>query len=73
MKNTTLMAFAVTILIGWTGLAAGLLASFAGHPVAVNRPHVHEQPASEVPDEPMLFSETPCEAQALDASVKCAT
>jgi hypothetical protein len=73
MKNTTLTAFAVMILVGWTGLAAGLLASFAGVPEAVNKPHVHLQPASDVPDEPMLFSETPCDARALDASVKCPT
>lgn len=53
MKAAPLLALAALILIGWTALAAGVLASLAGHPGVRAHPHHHlpprEQRVSELP------------------------
>jgi hypothetical protein len=68
MKNTTLVLFAALILIGWTLLAAGVIAVFAGQPDASMRSHHHV----EKPQAPML-SDAPCPLfdENPDASVPC--
>ena len=74
MKTTTLILFALLILIGWTSLAAGVLAAFAGEPNVSMRTHQHElAPPERVPTEP-LYSGRPCPNvgdQTPDASVPC--
>jgi hypothetical protein len=72
MKTSTLTAFAVVMLLGWTALAAGVIGVFAGHPLVTAPAHSHVQSAPVV-DAPLLLSETPCEARELDASVRCST
>ena len=72
MKNTTLILFALLILLGWTALAAGVFAAFAGAPDVSTRAHQH-QLVPVVPEEP-LYSGRPCKpagAQTPDASVPC--
>lgn len=70
MKNTSLALFAALILLGWTSLAAGVIAVFAGQPEVSARPHQHEPP----PAPPALFSDRPpCPigVEAPDASIPC--
>lgn len=72
MKNTTLLLFALLILVGWTSLAAGVIAVFHGAPDASMRAHQHEL-APVLPEEP-LYSGRPCPSgsgQTPDASVPC--
>lgn len=74
MKNTSLALFAALILLGWTSLAAGVIAVFAGQPDVSARAHQHEAPPTPVPHrEPALFSDAPpCPVdQSPDASVPC--
>lgn len=74
MKNTTLILFALLILIGWTSLAAGVIAVLAGEPTVSMRTHQHQlAPPPRVPVEP-LYSGRPCPNggdQTPDASVPC--
>lgn len=69
--NLTLAFFAALILLGWTSLAAGVIAVFAGEPTVSSHVHPHKTPAVE----PALLSdsETPCplRVEAPDASVPC--
>ncbi len=44
MKNTTLALFASLIFFGWTALAAGVLAGFAGAPALATQAHRHDAP-----------------------------
>lgn len=69
MKNLSLTLFAALILLGWTTLAAGVIAVFAGQPTLSTKPHPHEAP----PEPPALFSDAPCPTgeQPPDASVPC--
>ena len=73
MKTFSLPLFAAVILLGWTALAAGVIAVFAGQPTISSKPHPHELPPQ--PEPPALFSdsEAPCPAgeQSPDASVPC--
>lgn len=73
MKNTTLILFALLILVGWTALAAGVFAVFAGEPDFSRRAHQHQEQVAPLPQEP-LYSGRPCEQpgdQTPDASVPC--
>ncbi|MDP1826912.1 MAG: hypothetical protein Q8L48_26805 [Archangium sp.] len=68
MKNTSLALFAALILVGWTSLAAGVIAVFAGQPDVSSRAHRHvpaEQPVQQ------LLTDAPCPTEAVDASVPC--
>jgi hypothetical protein len=56
MKNTTLALFAALILLGWTSLAAGVIAVFAGQPDVSARAHSHEL----APEPVQLFTDAPC-------------
>ena len=69
MKNTSLALFAALILLGWTSLAAGVIAVFAGQPDV--SAHAHQHPRAAEP--PMLFSAMPCptDGEPPDASVPC--
>ncbi len=72
MKNISLISFALLILIGWTALAMGVIAAFAGAPEVSTRSHRHPLPPW-VPPDP-LISGRPCPAtgtQTSDASVPC--
>ncbi len=74
MKNLSLALFAALILLGWTALAAGVIAVFAGQPTVSTRVHPHELPP-EPPEPPALLSDSdaPCPTgdQLPDASVPC--
>lgn len=72
MKNAPLLALLV-IVIGWTTLAAGVLAALAGHPAAVSTPHHHVAPPARVRpvSAPLLTSDAPCPPAGADASVPC--
>lgn len=67
MKNTSLALFAALIILGWTSLAAGVIAVFAGQPDVSARAHRHE-PA---PEPLQLLTDAPCPTEVLDASVPC--
>ena len=69
MKNSSLALFAALILVGWTSLAAGVLAIFAGQPDVSAHAHRHERAAAP----PMLFSfmPGPTDSEPPDASVPC--
>ncbi|MDP2275685.1 MAG: hypothetical protein Q8N23_03245 [Archangium sp.] len=69
MKNISLAVFAALILLGWTALAAGVIAVFAGQPTVSTQLHPHEPP----PEPPALFSDAPCPTGVPppDASVPC--
>ena len=72
MKNSTLFLFSLLILVGWTALAAGVFAVFAGEPEVSMQVHQHE--VTPVPPEEPLFSGRPCPpagSQTPDASVPC--
>ena len=74
MKNTSLALFAALILLGWTSLAAGVIAVFAGDPEFSS--HV-KPPALQAPELPPkdlapMYSGAPCPTdQEPDASVPC--
>jgi hypothetical protein len=73
MKNTSLALFAALILLGWTALATGVIAVFAGAPEVTSKAHSHG-PQPVVTEEPALFSDSkPCPAvpEPVDASVPC--
>ncbi|MFZ5443432.1 MAG: hypothetical protein ACOZQL_25720 [Myxococcota bacterium] len=74
MKNLPLALFAALILLGWTALAAGVIAVFAADPTASSRKHDHVVPAHgfEIESTPLL-SDAPCptKPEALDGSVPC--
>jgi hypothetical protein len=74
MKNTTLILFALLILLGWTSLAAGVLATFNAEPHFSTRAHPHQvAPPPAAPEAP-LYSGRPCPTggdQTPDASVLC--
>lgn len=70
MKNTSLALFAALILLGWTSLAAGVIAAFAGQPDISMKVHPHEPP----PAPPALLSGSegcPPVTETPDASVPC--
>ena len=69
--NLTLALFAALILVGWTSLAAGVIAVFAGEPKVST--HVHQHVAPEVAPAFVSDSETPCplRVEVPDASVPC--
>ncbi len=73
MKTLPLALFAALILLGWTGLAAGVIAAFAGEPGVTSQAHQHQLEVHGVKPEPQLLSETPpCPLeQAVDGSVPC--
>ena len=64
MKNSTLALFAALILFGWTSLAAGVIAVFAGQADFSARVHHHGLPPAPEPsdvDGPApLLSDIPC-------------
>lgn len=75
MKNLSLALFAALILLGWTSLAAGVIAVLAGDPAASSRKHDHVVPAHgfEFESTPLL-SDAPCPVRpdaTLDGSVPC--
>ena len=74
MKNSSLVLFAALILLGWTSLAAGVIAAFAAEPTVSMKVHPHEPPQPAQP-RPALYSDSegPCPAvtEAPDASVPC--
>lgn len=61
MKTPSLIAFGAMILIGWTALAGGVIAAFAGDPSASRHSHTHEEKIEPVRDEGPLLSDAPCE------------
>lgn len=67
MKTSSLIAFAALILLGWTTLAGGVIAVFAGDPTASQRSHSHVEEVAPTPHD-----DAPCVAdKAADASVPC--
>lgn len=50
--NRTLLALAAVLFLGWTTLAAGLLATLAGVPGVASRAHLHHAPVIEADEEP---------------------
>ena len=72
MKNTSLALFAALILLGWTSLAAGVIAVFAGQPEFSTQVHQHVVPEAAPKKLAPLYSDVPCEPDSsLDASVPC--
>lgn len=72
MKTISLALFSAVILLGWTSLAAGALASLAGAPAAVNKPHRHQVPKKPVVEPAPLLSDAPCHLDgASHAAVPC--
>ena len=67
--NLTLALFAALILLGWTSLAAGVIAVFAGEPEVSS--HVHQHAAPEPSPALLSDSDTPCplRVEVPDASV----
>lgn len=60
MKNSTLALFAVVILLGWTSMAAGVIATFAGQPDLSTRAHRHHEVAPVEQHQPAaLYSNAP--------------
>ncbi len=73
MKNTTLALFAVLVLLGWTTLAAGVIASFAGQADVSLKVYRPIEPRGGPGAEPeRLISDAPCPLDGSpDASVPC--
>ena len=68
--NLSLALFAALILLGWTALAAGVIAVFAGEPQVSS----HYQQPVEPTAEPALVSDSapcPMRVETPDASVPC--
>lgn len=70
MNNRALLLFAVLVLVGWTALAAGVIAVFAGEPNASMQSHHHVKPPVQAKPEGPLLSDD-CKSLGLDASVDC--
>ncbi|MGV3622376.1 MAG: hypothetical protein ACO1OB_16280 [Archangium sp.] len=72
MKTPSLIAFGAVILIGWTSLAGGVIAVFAGDPAASRKSHDHVEEVAPLKDQGPLISDAPCAFDvAPDASVPC--
>jgi hypothetical protein len=75
MKNISLALFAALILLGWTSLAAGVIAVFAGDPQFsshVKAPVQQQAPELGPQDLAPMYSGAPCPTdQKPDASVPC--
>lgn len=72
MKNAPLIALLLSVVLGWTALAAGVLAGFAGHPVVRSTPHDHLPRAPLVrPAVRPLAADAPCPPDGVVASVPC--
>jgi hypothetical protein len=73
MKNSSLALFAAVILIGWTSMAAGVIATFAGQPAFSSRAHQHHEVVApvEVDSPAPLYSNSaaPTVPQTLAAAV----
>ena len=65
MKNSSLVVFAAIILVGWTSLAAGVIASLAGEPAFVSHAHGHQGAPEEVSVPGPLYSNAPDSQQPL--------
>lgn len=60
MKNTALALFASLIFFGWTALAAGVIAGFAGAPALATHAHRHhDAPVRAVEPAPLYSDATP--------------
>lgn len=70
MKNSSLVLFAAVILLGWTSLAAGLIASFAGQPAFVSRAHGHQPAPTEVSVPGPLYSNVPAAQESLTLAAR---
>lgn len=72
MKNAPLIAL-VLVVLGWTALAAGVIATLAGHPAVISTPHHHRAPPARMKpvSAPLLSSDAPCPADGVDAAVPC--
>lgn len=72
MNKLTLVLFGALILIGWTALAAGVIAVFEGEPTVSMQSHQHIEPLNPEFSEPgPLLSD--CSDDGLDGSVPCST
>lgn len=72
MKTPSLIVFGAVILVGWTSLAGGVIAAFAGDPAASHKSHTHQEEAAPVEDQGPLISDAPCAFDVVpDASVPC--
>lgn len=79
MSNKTIVLFAVLVVVGWTTLAAGVIAVFQGEPTVSVQSHHHVKPPQpKAPEGPMLSedcggdgSECHCDQVGLDGSVPC--
>jgi hypothetical protein len=74
MKNLSLIAFALMILLGWTAVAAGMIAALAGEPNVITRQHDHKIAPLPEGTTPSLYSRVPCPvvpAEGMDGSVPC--
>lgn len=59
MKTPSLIAFGALILIGWTTLAGGVIAVFAGDSAASRKPHLHQERVVPHVEEAPLMSDAP--------------
>lgn len=72
MKTPSLIVFGAVILIGWTSLAGGVIAVFAGDPASSHKSHTHQEEIAPTLDQGPLISDAPCAFDAApDASVPC--
>ncbi|MFT3707049.1 MAG: hypothetical protein QM817_05205 [Archangium sp.] len=72
MSKLTLIFFGALILIGWTTLAAGVIAVFEGEPTVSMQSHHHIEPPNPEFTEPGPLMSNDCPAgPGLDASVPC--
>jgi hypothetical protein len=55
MKTNALQWFSLAVLVGWTALAAGAIASLDGEPHFASVVHTHQMPAPREEEAPVLL------------------